>query len=496
MENRFNLIDEPWIPIEGKGKVGLGGIFTDSNLTAVGGNPLQKMSVYKLLLLIAQRSCGFLTESELREKGPSGIAETCVGYLEKNRDLFYLYGEKAFLQYPEIKDNEKIEYKTMYIDYMPDLASDNDSIIKESQTKTHFSDADKALFLVTLQSYALGGKRITKAEEYLRPNHDDERGKSAKSSPSLSSGMNGHVQTLILGKNVIETVFLNFFAKEDIEEMELDSLDLTVLPPWEMMPTFYASESNARYKKSFCAWFVPMTRFVFLGEDNQIKYCEGLKYSEEWHDPFLTDIGAEGRKESVDILKKPWNQIQALLTQIYNRDSSKKRCLAVSLHYLRAKEITEHFSIWSGGLKVRTNSGDQSVKQEDDYIESSVILDSAVLGEAFFSRYCSIIKHVNECGELLKKSIIAYKKQLKLLGSKKEEKDQLEKMEAVTGCMFSFWYEMGQISEDFVILAENNDDEKVTQLFKRINRMEKYVYDSYCPHGTAHQLLAWAQNRP
>ena len=496
MENRFNLIDEPWIHIEGKGKVGLGDIFTDSNLTAVGGNPLQKMSVYKLLLLIAQRSCGFLTESELREKGPVGIAETCVGYLEKNRDLFYLYGEKAFLQYPEIKDNEKIKYKTMYIDYMPDLASDNDSIIKESQTKTRFSDADKALFLVTLQAYALAGKKAVNPESIIKSS-DIRRKDNASSAPALSDGgNNGYVQTLLIGKNILDTLFLNFFTKEDMDEMRLGSLNLSVLPPWEETPTFYASESNDRYKKSFCAWFVPMTRFVLLGEDNQIKYCEGLKYSEEWHDPFLTDIGAGGRKESVDILKKPWNQIQALLTQIYNRDSSKKRCLAVSLHYLRAKETQEFFSIWTGGLQLDAKIGEQYVKNENDYIESSVILDSAVLGETFFSRYCSIIKHVNECGESLKKSIMAYKKQLKLLGSKKEEKHQLEKMEAVTGGMFSFWYEMGQMSEDFVILAENNDDEKVTQLFKRINRMEKYVYDSYCPHGTAHQLLAWAQNRP
>lgn len=44
-ENRFNLIDEPWIPVVGKGKVGLKDIFADESISALGGNPVEKIAV-------------------------------------------------------------------------------------------------------------------------------------------------------------------------------------------------------------------------------------------------------------------------------------------------------------------------------------------------------------------------------------------------------------------------------------------------------------------
>ena len=52
--NRFNLVDEQWIPVAGAGLVSLMRIFTDSSLRALGGNPVQKIALIKLLLAIAQ----------------------------------------------------------------------------------------------------------------------------------------------------------------------------------------------------------------------------------------------------------------------------------------------------------------------------------------------------------------------------------------------------------------------------------------------------------
>ena len=48
-ENRFNLIDEPWIPVVGKGKVGLRQIFVDESISALGGNLNLLMQVIMLL---------------------------------------------------------------------------------------------------------------------------------------------------------------------------------------------------------------------------------------------------------------------------------------------------------------------------------------------------------------------------------------------------------------------------------------------------------------
>lgn len=42
LPNRFNLVDEPWIPVAGKGLVSLADVFSNPNLSALGGNPIQK----------------------------------------------------------------------------------------------------------------------------------------------------------------------------------------------------------------------------------------------------------------------------------------------------------------------------------------------------------------------------------------------------------------------------------------------------------------------
>ncbi len=50
LENQFNLIDEPWIPVIDKGRLSLRQIFSDASNRGLGGNPLQKMAMTKLLL--------------------------------------------------------------------------------------------------------------------------------------------------------------------------------------------------------------------------------------------------------------------------------------------------------------------------------------------------------------------------------------------------------------------------------------------------------------
>lgn len=54
MENRFNLIDEPWIAVVDVGLVSLTDIFSQPELRALNGNPVQKIALTKLLLAIAQ----------------------------------------------------------------------------------------------------------------------------------------------------------------------------------------------------------------------------------------------------------------------------------------------------------------------------------------------------------------------------------------------------------------------------------------------------------
>ncbi|MDH8420628.1 type I-E CRISPR-associated protein Cse1/CasA, partial [Klebsiella pneumoniae] len=97
-ENRFHLIDEPWIAVVDVGLVSLTDIFSQPELRALGGNPVEKIALTKLLLAIAQAAATPTDDSDRQQMGWQGMAHCCLQYLATWHDRFYLYGEKPFLQ--------------------------------------------------------------------------------------------------------------------------------------------------------------------------------------------------------------------------------------------------------------------------------------------------------------------------------------------------------------------------------------------------------------
>ncbi len=69
MENRFNLIDEPWIAVVDVGLVSLTDIFSQPELRALNGNPVQKIALTKLLLAIAQSATTPADDSDWQQMG-------------------------------------------------------------------------------------------------------------------------------------------------------------------------------------------------------------------------------------------------------------------------------------------------------------------------------------------------------------------------------------------------------------------------------------------
>jgi CRISPR system Cascade subunit CasA len=79
--NRFNLVDEPWIPIANVGRVSLKQIFSNPNYRALGGNPIQKIAVMKLLLAIAQAAYTPVDNFDWEELSIDELAQNCLAYL-------------------------------------------------------------------------------------------------------------------------------------------------------------------------------------------------------------------------------------------------------------------------------------------------------------------------------------------------------------------------------------------------------------------------------
>lgn len=478
-ENRFNLLYEKWIPVEGGRKSSLLEVFSPDHKGLIGGNAIQKISLYKLLFCIAQDAVSLGNREEWEEMEISGFSQMCIDYLNKYRDCFWLYGEKPFLQYPELESKD-MKDNPILISYIPDIAAENDTIIRETQTCPPKDDAERALFVLSLVSYALGGKRVAAPDKFR--SQADERGKSAKSSPGLGSGnIAGYQHSFIICKSILETVYNNYFTDDEIKDTKC--LKDSTLPPWRQMPSLEISSYNDLYRSSVWAWFISLSRAVLLTSDG-IKYGENLVYTGKWFEPFIS-INQEDRVLIVDTTKKPWRNLPALLVESNVSQASGYRCFAISSHLKRARESVNEFSIWSGGLRVRGNSGDQSIKQNDDFVESSMNFESCILGERFYGNLRNIIEYADTIESDLRKAISRYYWKL---GFEKN------KMELTKSASIEFWNEMDRISQEFADSADSEEQMNVVK--NKIFRISRNIYDCECTKVTARQIMAWQKYRP
>ena len=255
MDNRFNLIDEPWIPVADAGLVSLRQLFSNSELRALGGNPVQKLALMKLLLAIAQAAATPENDEQWQAMTSTTLASQCLDYLTKWHDRFYLYGEKPFLQVPEVislinsrtakklasaktpakqnKARQLGEPKEFGAGFYPDLPSENNTILSHTLVDKDLNDAEKALFLLTLMNFAFGGKRVEKDTISLAGQVFGNR-YTAPAGPSLG-GSKGMLHNFPITNSLVETLWLNLLTHADINSLARWPSGIGS-PPWERMP--------------------------------------------------------------------------------------------------------------------------------------------------------------------------------------------------------------------------------------------------------------------
>lgn len=163
----FNCVDSPWIPVQNYGLVSLRAIFENESLSAIGGTPIQKIALFKLLLAVAQSACTPKDEEEWNHLGIAAFKQKCLSYLDKWHDAFDLYGSQPFLQMPGIAKAKIVSFA----DLDPQKASGNTTFLTELQISFDISDADKALLLLCQMAFAAAGKkadnRVVLGRNYL-----------------------------------------------------------------------------------------------------------------------------------------------------------------------------------------------------------------------------------------------------------------------------------------------------------------------------------------
>jgi CRISPR system Cascade subunit CasA len=510
-QNRFNLIDEPWIPVIGKGLVSLSEIFSDQEIPALGGNPVQKISLTKLLLAIGQAACTPESTEELEQLGTSKFCSECLSYLEKWHDSFWLFGEKPFLQMPAVRrlidERKQFELKTaptapvrkkeaaeklaeehalprlIGTGFYPDLPAENNTILSQFQMSETTDPAGMALFVVTLMNFAFGGKRIEKNLSPLSPGFTG-KSVSAKPGPSLGNHV-GYLHSFLIGPTLLDTLLLNLFSKEQIKANAYWKSGLGT-PPWEWMPAGEDCTVAISLKESYMATLISLSRFVLLDGEG-IYYVEGLQYrshKEGWREPSMS-VNFQEKQPKVlwsDPEKRPWRELTSMLAFLGSNINAGYDCQFITYGLERAIRNYMQIGIWSGGLRVSANSGDQSVKQDNDFVESLFQFDSHVIGKNWYARFRLEMESLDK---LSKRVYIATKNYF--------TRQNMEGGAIASRASGLFWQFCERRFQELVDACGEPD--KLPAIRKAIASLALKSYDTFCPKETARQIEAWAENR-
>lgn len=483
MENRFNLIDEPWIPVVDVGRVSLRELFSRPEYRALGGTPVQKIAMTKLLLAIVQAAATPDDDAQWQEWGWLGMAERVLVYLEKWHDVFFLYGGRPFLQMPAVSSAEVKPFGAV----LPDVATGNTTVLIQSQAEKPLDDAEKALLLITLMGFALGGKktdnRIVLTPDYRGKQND--KGKPSTGKPGPSVAHMGLLHSFCLGESILKTIWFNVFSHTDLSGLAMYGGRLGVAP-WEGMPQGEACSVALELRSSLMGRLVPLCRFCLLCE-NGVHYTEGIahdSHKEGVNDPTIT-VNQTGKDVKVfwaNPEKRPWRELTSLLGFIAQQNS-KHDCTQLRLALPKAIRCRENMAIWSGGLRVSSNAGEQYVSGTDDSVESVLWLLPDQLGELWFAYFQQEMDALDSVSKSLYGSVMGYFKAQLMDG---------EKCAAQASNLF--W----QLCErDSQTLIDHCDQiEKRYELRHRFFRYAMQAFDQFCPNQTARQLDAWAKSKP
>jgi CRISPR system Cascade subunit CasA len=483
-EHRFNLIDEPWLPVADVGPVSLRQLFSQPEYRALGGNPVQKIAATKLLLAIAQAAATPADDADWAAMGAAGMAQSCLAYLEKWRDRFWLYGEHPFLQMPAIVRADVQSAGAV----QAEVATGNTTVLTQINVDRPLSDAEQALLLVCLMGFALGGKK-TDNSVVLSAGYagkTKENGRPATARPGAFLGFAGFLHSFLIGSSLQESLWLNLLTHEQIGEQQAWTAGLG-RPPWEQMPSGESCARARQLQNSLMGRLLPLSRFCLLTQGG-VHYSEGIAhrgYKEGMIDPSIS-VNASGKEIKAlwaDPEKRPWRSLTARLGFLAANATGGFDCLQLRGGLLRARLQVKQLGVWSAGLRVSSNAGEQFISGTDDFVESSVVLPLKTLDDTWFAALQKETNALEDLSKILYCATLNYCKMLKTDG--KNQASQASNL---------FWR---LCERQFQLLVDGCDDPKhMRQLRRTFAGFVNQCYNRFCPNGAVRQLEAWAKNQP
>ena len=485
MNRKFNLIDEPWIPIEGVGCVGLRQLFMDSNLRALHGTPTEKIAITKFLLAVVQAAWTPEDDQEWQSGGMQELCKQCLAYLETWHHTFDLYGEKPFLQMPMVKKSELKHYG----DVMTEVATGNTTCLTQYHMVRPLKDPQKVLILLIQMSLALGGKKVDNSvvlsPGYVGKNNDKGKPSSGKPGPAIA--YMGLLHSFAMGKDIQETLWLNVLTQENIGEIGLFPGGVGTAP-WESMPKGEDCPVARALKGSLMGRLLPLCRFCFLSDDG-LHLTEGLQhhdYKDGMFDPSIT-ISYTGKKVRViwtDPERRPWRRLPAMLGFI-SQSHGTSHCFQLKYSLAKASRVSDRLGIWSGGLKVSSNAGEQYVTGKDGALESLLFLPVEETTQAlWFEHYTLQLAALEKLSQGLYTCVNLYFREFK--------DDRCT--DHAAKALHTFWQLCEQQAQQLIDVCDEHEAMSALRMY--FSRCVYHIYDLSCPHQTAKQLCFWAKHRP
>lgn len=491
--NVFNLIDEAWLPtIEGK-QLSLADVFSSKGGEGVGGNPMQKIALTKLLLAIAQAACPLKDDDDWKRLDLQTLGQTCRAYLQKHHAAFWLYGERPFLQMPAIAKAIK---KSCGV-YLPDISTGNTTILQDMQKEVALELPEQALLVVVLSGYCLAGKQGDNSI-VLSPGYTgklNDKGNIGAGRAGAWVGGKGYLHHFLQGQSILETIKLNLLTQRDLPRVPLAGGLGT--PPWERMPAGEDCETARALRSSLMGCLVPLSKFVLLGEGG-IKCTDGIKYPgylENYSNPSvaLKPANSSAKAAKAEVLwveteKLPWRTLPALLSFANKTDGLD--CAGIYLCLPRAREEGgERLGIWAGGLAVTNESSEQKALSQDDFVDSLQFLPGKCLGELWFSALQQAMGRLEALAESLGKAAVAYYKEMHKEQENKKNPFAENFANRVNAVFWEYCNYKAQELFDYC-----DDDAQMDKLEKTFLQYARQAFAQACPKDTVRQLTAWGQS--
>jgi len=505
----MNLTIDPWIPalrLDGRRELfSLQGLFAHAHeLRDLAVKPHERIALMRLLICITQAALDG-PEDEAAWEGCQPLIQPGVrAYLEQWRNAFELFGDGArFLQANGLKAEKKSGEKTRATKLDMTLATGNTATLFDNQAAENRSidGARAALNLLTFQCFTpseiVGAGRL---------NVTDIPKRTGRQAPCSASSM---VHTFILGKSVLESVWLNLYDRELVTDLYGNSG--WGQPIWEISLPFLDEIFRKNAARTYLGRLVPISRLIHLEADNQtILLVDGLIEYVIFDDPKKPQIVVfrephstiRSRNDQIaflrgDIAKSMWRELGSVVAKRQSNTSQTEGPPA-----LTRRPIDRDLSIWIGCLITTKDEGIV------DCLESSYLLPKEIFDPAGHEAYERGIEFAAQHAKKLAgmhgaccRYRLGLSHNIQTEGEFDAKVDRLprgEKLhlrELLQSAEVQYWTHVEQHVESLLELPRNKD--LITDLpncawGKAVQSAAGAAYEASCPRQSPRQIEAFA----